>query len=471
MPAITGEQYITRIDQLGTEVWIDGEQVRGKLSEYRALKGIMRSQAALYTLQHDEKLKGDMMFHSPTTGDLVGMSFLQPKTKEDLAKRRQMVQHYATYHHGLMGRSPDYMNTVMMALACSTDYLKDQEHCYPQHLQAYYEYAREQDLSITHTFIDPQVNRSKYYIEFNEKPIAATITEQNDEGLIVDGAKLLATQGGITDEIFVMSSSSDGDGNRAFAFAIPSNTPGLKFVCRESFVLGDEAYNYPLSSKFDEIDALVVFDQVFVPWERVFYVNNVHVANTFAQNSLFRPLTLHQVVSRQVKKTEFLLDIAQKIVDSIKIGEYTHVQQKLAEMIVLLETMEALLLKSEHNAKLHAFGYMCPEQQPLEAAILIYPKMYPRMIEIIQLLGASGLVNIPTKNSFQTELHDELNHYLQSKSQLGEARVKLFRLAWDLTMSPFGTRQTLYERFFFGDPERMSGAILQLYNENRENVQ
>ncbi|MER1957841.1 MAG: 4-hydroxyphenylacetate 3-monooxygenase, oxygenase component [Solibacillus sp.] len=465
MPAITGEQYITRINQLGTEVWIDGHRIHGELSEHRALKGIMHSQAALYTMQKDEKLKDVMTFQSPTTNDLVGTSFLQPKTKEDLIKRRQMVQHFAEYHHGLMGRSPDYMNTVITAFACSTDYFQGKENCFPQHLQAYYEYARENDLSITHTFIDPQVNRSKLYIEFDEKAVAATITKQNDEGIIVDGAKLLATQGGITDEIFVMSSSGDGDRNRAFAFAIPSNTRGLKFVCRESFVLGDDAYNYPLSSKFDEIDALVIFDQVFIPWERVFYVNNVQVANLFAQNSLFRPLSLHQVVARQVKKTEFLLDIARKIVDSIQIGEYTHVQQKITEIIVLRETMEALLLKSEHNAKLHAYGYMCPEQAPLEAAILIYPKMYPRMIEIIQLLGASGLVNIPTKNSFQSVLQEELNHFLQSKSHLGEERVRLFRLAWDVTMSPFGTRQTLYERFFFGDPERMAGVLYNLDQE------
>lgn len=462
MPAITGEQYIARIDQLGTEVWIDGHQVQGKLSEHRALKGIMQSQAALYAMQHDEKITDVMTFQSPTTNDFVGTSFLQPKTKADLEKRRLMVQHYAQYHHGLMGRSPDYMNTVITAFACSIDYLQGKENCFPQRLQAYYEYARENDLSITHTFIDPQVNRSKLYIEFDEKPVAATITKQTDEGIFVDGAKLLATQGGITDEIFVMSASGDGDQNRAFAFAIPSNTRGLKFVCRESFALGDDAYNYPLSSKFDEIDALVIFDQVFVPWERVFYVNNVKVANLFAQNSLFRPLSLHQVVARQVKKTEFLLDLARKIVDSIQIGEYVHVQQKIVEMIVLLETMEALLLKSEHNAKLHEFGYMCPEQAPLEAAIVIYPKMYPRMVEIIQLLGASGLVNIPKKNAFQSELQDELNHFLQSKSHLGEERVKLFRLAWDVTMSPFGTRQTLYERFFFGDPERMAGVLYNL---------
>lgn len=472
MPAVSGQEYIARIDRLQPNVWVDGKQITGKISEHLAFKGVMKSQANLYDLQHDRQLKKEMTYLSPTSGEEVGLSFLQPTTQEHLVKRRQMIQHFATYHHGLMGRSPDYMNTVVTAFACSTDYLQGEPNCYPEHLQAYYEYVRENDLSITHTFIDPQVNRSKYYLELDEQPIAAAIIEQNDEGIIVEGAKLLATQGAMTDEVYVMSASNDGDGNRAFAFAIPSNTEGLKFVCRESFVLGDNAFNYPLSSKFEEMDALVVFDKVFVPWSRVFYCNNVRIANTFAQNSLFRPLTLHQVVARQIKKTEFILGIALAIADSIQIVEYAHVQEKIAEIMIQLEVMQALLMKSENQAQLHKFGYMCPQQEPLEVAINLYPKMYPRFVEILQLLGASGLINIPTANAFQSDLQSDLDHYLQSQTQSAAERVQLYRLAWDLTMTPFGTRQTLYERFFFGDPQRMASSLFNLYEKEKylENV-
>lgn len=91
-------------------------------------------------------------------------------------------------------------------------------------------------------------------------------------------------------------------------------------------------------------------------------------------------------------------------------------------------------------------------------------KIYPRLTEIVQLLGSSGMVSIPTEDGFNSEIREDLDHYLQSKTKNAEDRVKLFRLAWDLTMSPFGTRQTQYERFFFGNPIRLSSDLYSSYD-------
>ena len=105
----------------------------GNISEHPAFKGIMKSQAALYDMQHDASLKDVMTYQSPSTGDHVGLSFLQPKTKEDLVKRRAMVQQWARSNNGLMGRSPDYMNTALMAFASSANFLKGKKNCFPEH--------------------------------------------------------------------------------------------------------------------------------------------------------------------------------------------------------------------------------------------------------------------------------------------------------------------------------------------------
>lgn len=464
MPAITGDQYIKRIDELQPNVWIDGKRVSGKISEHPAFKGVMKSQAELYDLQYDEKLVNKMTYFSPLTGNRVGMSYLQPKTKEDLTKRRAMVQEWAKLNNGLMGRSPDYMNTVIMAFASSTDFLTDKENCYPENLRAYYEYVREHDLSITHTFVDPQVNRSNIYFDIDEEPIAASITGQNKDGLIIKGAKLLATQGGITDEILVISSGlSAGDGN-GFGFAIPNNTVGLEFICRESFVGGDSTFNYPLSSRYEEMDTIVVFNDVVVPWDRVFFYNNLEVSNRFLEITSFQSFALHQVVSRQIVKTEFILGVAMSIVETINIKDYQHVQEKITEIIVALETMKALVVQSEVKAKLDEWGYMRPDCTTLQVAINIFPRLYPRFSEIIQILGASGLIAIPTENAFSSSIRNNLDQYLQSKGNNAEDRVKIFRLAWDLTMSSFGSRQTLYERFFFGDPIRLTSQLYNAYN-------
>lgn len=461
MPAITGNDYIKRIDELHTNVWVDGQTVIGKISEHPAFKGIMKSQAVLYDLQHDAV---SMTYPSPTTGQPVSLSYLQPTTVEDLVKRRAMIQEWALSNNGMMGRSPDYMNTVVMAMASSVDLLKGKENCFPENVLAFYEYARENDLSMTHTFVDPQVNRSQFYFEEEGEPIAAKVVERNEAGIVVKGARLLATQGGITDEVVVIATGGVNDAANGFAFAIPSNSAGLKFVCRESFVGSDSAFNYPLSSRYEEMDSIVVFDNVLVPWERVFYYDNIAVANSFMACSSFLPFTLHQVVSRQIIKIEFVLGVVQSIIDTINIGEYQHVREKVAEIIVTLETMKALVIKSEVEAELDEWGWMRPDRPTLQIAINYFPRVYPRFTEIIQLLGASGLMSIPTENAFKSSVRKDLDQYLQSKSNNAEERVKIFRLAWDLTMSAFGTRETLYERFFFGDPVKLAGQLYQDYD-------
>ena len=179
-----------------------------------------------------------MTYVSPTSNNRVGMSFLQALTVEDLVKRRNAIREWALSNNGLMGRSPDYMNTTLMALASIAEYLKDKPNCFPQHLLKFYEYARENDLTMTHTFIEPQVNREKFYFEDEDLTIAAKIVDKTSEGLVIKGARLLATQGGITDELLVISTNGFDEG-KGFAFSIPSNTKGLKFLCRQSFVGGE----------------------------------------------------------------------------------------------------------------------------------------------------------------------------------------------------------------------------------------
>ncbi|CAG9620204.1 4-hydroxyphenylacetate 3-monooxygenase, oxygenase component [Sutcliffiella rhizosphaerae] len=465
MAIISGKQYIERIDALKSNVWHNGQQVTGKISEHPAFSGVMKSQAALYDMQHDQKYKEIMTFTSDTTGELVGTSYLRPKTKEDLEKRRKMIQLWAKSTFGMMGRSPDYKNSTIMALASSAHLLDEQGEEFSDRLRNFYEYARHHDLSFTHTFITPQVNRSAMHFEDDDNIVAARIVAKTSEGLIIKGARLLATQGGITDEIIISSSGLKMfEEPFAYAFSIPSNTKGLKFICRESFSYDSSSFNHPLGSRFEEMDAIVVLDNVLVPWERVFVFENVAVANKLYSISNFKPLVCHQVVSRQVVKAEFILGVAQMIVNTIAIGEYGHVKEKISEIIIALENHKALLLASEMNAKLDQFGTMVPDLTPLTVATVQFPKVYPRFMEILQLLGASGLVSIPTEADMAAPIRGDIDQYLQSATSDAESRVKLYRLAWDISMSAFGTRQTLYERFFFGCPTRLAMGLYQEYD-------
>jgi 4-hydroxyphenylacetate 3-monooxygenase len=168
----------------------------------------------------------------------------------------------------------------------------------------------------------------------------------------------------------------------------------------------------------------------------------------------------HQVLVKNVAKTEYLLGLASLIIDTIAIESFQHVQEKLAEIWVNLETMRAFLVAAETGAALDEYGVMRPAWAPLDAARNLYPRLYPRMIEIIQQLGAAGLVAMPTEADIGGPMAEEIKRYFQAARMDALERIPLFRLAWDTAMSGFATRQVLYERYFFGDPVRMAGALV-----------
>jgi 4-hydroxyphenylacetate 3-monooxygenase len=467
MGIINGAAFIERLNKLENEIWFDGGKITGKISEHPAFKGIIESKASLYDLQ--AILQDEMTFLPPDKEERAGLSFLQPKTKEDLKRRRKMMERWARQTHGMMGRSPDYMNTVIMSFASSAALLEGRENCFPQNIESLYERAITEDLSFTHTFITPQINRSQVYLGFSEEPISARVVERNEQGIVIKGARLLATQGGLTDEVVVFTAPRlFFNPDEAFAFSIPSNTKGLKFICRESFVGGESSFNHPLSSRFEEMDSIVVFDNVLVPWDRVFFYDNVDAATDFLQKSSFYPFAYHQVVTRQIVKTEFILGVAQLLVETLNVGEYQHIQEKMTEIIVGLETMKALLEKAESDAEPDEWGYMRQSLTPLQVASTLSPKLYPRFSEIIQLIGASGMVSLPTEKDFDSGIRNDLDQYLQSSCHTAEDRVKLFRLAWDMTMSSFGTRQIQYERYFFGDPVRLASNLYRNYVKEKQ---
>jgi 4-hydroxyphenylacetate 3-monooxygenase len=451
------------------EVWIDGKKIEGNISDHPSFSGVMKSQSKLYDLQLEKK---DLLtYEAEQTGERIGLSFLEPKTKEELERRRLMIQEWAKTSAGMLGRSPDYMNTALMTFAAAADIFGRENKAFGENLQTLYEKAKQNDLSFTHTFINPQVNRSSLYLENSTEIISAQTIEKNKDGIVVKGARLLATQGGITDEVLVFPTAASGyNKNFAYAFSIPSNTPGLKFICRESFRYKESNFDHPLGSRFDEIDTIVVFDDVTVPWDRVFCYQNPEASLKIYSESSFYPLTAHQILSRRVVKTEFILGVAQLLVNAINVGEYQHIHEKIAEVIAGFETLKALLLASELNAKLDKWGTMIPDFNPLSTAIFLYPRLYPRFCEILQQIGASGLVSIPSETDFASGINNDLETYLQAANANAHDRVRLFRLAWDISMSAFGTRQSLYERYFFGDPIKIAGNIYHSYDKGQSTL-
>lgn len=467
MPARTGAQYIEGLRAQPREVWIEGERV-GDVTVHPAFRRGARSVAALYDMQHEPALRDEMTYPSPTTGDRVGLSFLTPRTMAELERRRRMMARWARSSGGMLGRSPDYLNASLMALAAASDYMAQDRPEFGDNIRSYYEHVRENDLALTHTLVNLRRSRSPSATIGTDEETALRVVKETDAGILVRGARVLATLGPISDEIMVFPSTvlkaAQGADPFSFAFSIPCGTTGLKFVCRESFDLGRSSFDHPLGSRFEEMDAIVIFDNVLVPWGRVFLLGDIELCNNLfaATNAVVH--MMHQVVTKNVAKSEFVLGLALLMVETLGSGQLPNVQGLVAELIMDTEVMKACLRAAEADASLDRWGVMCPNRPPLDVARNLYPRMYPRMVEIIQMLGSSSLMALPSSADFDADIAPALERYLATDTATARERVRLFRLAWDVACSAFGSRQALYERFFFGDPVRMASALYSIYD-------
>lgn len=463
----TGSQYLEDLNRQPRDLWIQGQRVEGPVTEHPAFRNITRSVAHLYDMQHDPAITAALTYRSPSTGDPVGLSFMEPHTREDLARRRHMMMQWARYSHGMMGRSPDYLNSELMAIASAHQFFGRSEPRFADNIRRYYEYVREHDLCLTHTLILPQANRSVSAAQQADPFLAARVLEKRADGVVIRGARMLATLP-VADEILVFPSTvirnTEEDRPYAFAFALPLSTPGLRLICRESFDYGRSHFDHPLSSRFEEMDAVVVFHDVLVPWDRIFVLEDGEACNQLYQETDATVHMTHQVISKNIAKAEFLLGMASLIVDTIGIEQFQHVQEKMAEIITAVETMKAFVVAGEAQAELNRYGVMTPAWTPLNVARNTFPKVYPRLVEIIQQLSASGLMAIPSERDFASPIQADIDRFFQARNTNALDRTRLFRLAWDTAISAFGSRQVLYERFFFGDPVRMAGALYMSYD-------
>ncbi|HWI74045.1 MAG TPA: 4-hydroxyphenylacetate 3-monooxygenase, oxygenase component [Baekduia sp.] len=463
MGARSGQDYIERLAQTRPTVEINGERVAGPVTEHPALAGVVRSYGELYDLQHDPELRDVLTYESPTSGDRVGMSFLVPRGAEDLAKRRAGFKAWADHSLGTLGRTGDYLNSSLMALSQAGEWFAQADSRFGDNVAAYYEKVREEDLLTTHTLIPPQANRAVGPgQQIDGRALGAHVVKEDDNGIVVRGARMLATIGPIADELLVFPSTvlkgTPEDAPYSFAFAINCDAPGLRFICRENL---DYGRDHPLGGRFDEIDAVVVFDDVHVPWERVFMLGHPELCNGFYTETSAVVHMTHQVATRTTAKAEAFLGLTSLMTEAIGIEQFTHIQEDVAELIAIVGTLHGLVRAAEADAAPNEYGVFTPAWEPLNTARNWFPKVSQRLPEIVRKFGASGLMAIPTEADLAGSAREDVERYLQSAALTGPERVRLFRLAWDLSVSSFAGRQNLYEYYFFGDPVRMAGALLK----------
>ena len=459
MAARNGEQYLDNLRANQPEVYLNGRRVDDVTVE-PIFAGPLASIMQQYDLQHEPGNVDVMTFADPDSGTRHSTSFMMPRSKEELIQRRRHYKLRTDHNFGFMGRAPDFMNAIVTDFYLMREAFTQLDPRYADNVAAYYKYVRDHDLFLTHTLVNPQVDRSRTSAEQEEPYIHLGRVRATDQGLIVRGAKMLGTMAPLCEEtmVFPYGGIAPGDEAYALAFAIPNNAPGLKYICRETVAPGARTrYDHPLSSRFEEMDCIAIFDDVVVPWERVFIDGGSSKARDLCNDMPRRGgSVVVQTAARMLSQIEFFCGLAMRLADSTGITGFLHVQEKLGEMLTELELFRAAFYGAEAMAGPGPNGVWTVYQQALAPTRLRAPRVYPRLVEIVQILAGGGFFYAPTQADLNNEaLRPYIDKYVRGRPGVSAAeRIALFKLAWDVTGDSFGSRVMQYVRFYSGDPIR-----------------
>jgi aromatic ring hydroxylase len=369
-----------------------------------------------------------------------------------------------------MGRGPDFMNQFVTGWHLMADRFARAGARFGDNATRYYEHVRENDLFLTHMLINPQIDRSKTSAQQEEPFLHLGRVGETAEGIVVRGAKMLGTMAPITEEVAVIPFGGVPPGDDAYGlvFGIPSATKGLSFICRETVSpLPRSRFDHPLSSRFEEMDCIAVFDDVLVPWDRVLVDGSPGSADII--NGLgadFGALLNVQTSSRLLSQLEFFCGLAMRVADAIGITGFLHVQEKLGEMLSQMEIARAVFYGAEAMAQQLPGGVWVPGGAGLRAFHLQSGKVYSRFVEIVQTLAAGGFFYAPSEADLANpEIRPHIDKYVRGRAGVSaEERIALFKLAWDATGETFAQRMAQYVRFYSGDPIRLTAGFYMQYD-------
>ena len=466
MSVRTGKQFVEGLRD-DREVWYDGRRV-ADVTTFPPFATAIRSMAMLYDLQHTTELRDVLTVEVPELGGRVGRAFEMPRTREQLRLKREAYVAWAEASCGMLGRSPDFLNVMLTALAAKRGFFLELGPERAEAVVAYHRHVAHEDLFLTHALLDPQLDKGRLRHQQRDPGIPLRVVDRTSEGLIVNGIKRIATAAPYADEILVWPfppTFQPGEDPYANVFAVPMATPGLKTICRPSFAHAGDRRDHPLSSQFDEMDATVVFDHVLVPWDRVFLHENIALLNRMYRDTRMRELTAHQTNARLEVKLGFLYAIIVRMAEAAGLHTRPEIMELLGEAAVRVEVIRSTTRSAEEQAQLDPNnGVLYPDLFALQAGRALGPIYYPEMLDMLRRLGGGGLVQLPVSMAeFDSPIGADLERSLSGAGLSGRDKTRLFKLVWDLIGTEFGARHELYEVNYAGERGALVAGIHREY--------
>ena len=453
----TGAEYLESLRD-GREVFIYGERVKD-VTTHPAFRNTARMTARLFDALHDPEKKSKLTVPTDTgNGGFTQAFFKAPKSGADLLAGRDAIAEWAKLTYGWMGRAPDYKAAFLATLGANADFYDP----YQENAKRWYKYSQERVPFINHAIIHPPVDRDRPPDEVSD--VCCHVEKETDQGLIVSGAKVVATGSVLTNYTFVAHHGLIPLQKKNFAvvFMIPTNAPGVKFICRTSYELSSTVmgspFDYPLSSRLDENDAVFIMDKVLVPWENVFVYGDIDKANNFFPRTGFLPRFVVHGCTRLAVKLDFIAGLLLKAVEASGTKDYRGVQANVGEVIAWRNLFWALSDAMVRDPKPWIADYVLPNMDPGNAYQIIATMAYTKVKYLIEQTVASGLIylNSHARDFKSPEIRPYLDKYLRGSNGYSAVdRVKLMKLLWDSIATEFGGRHELYEINYGGSTEEI----------------
>jgi 4-hydroxyphenylacetate 3-monooxygenase len=461
----TGADHLNSLRD-GRTVYLDGQCITDVV-EHPAYRNAVHSVAHLYDFQSAPDHLERMTFPSPTTGNRVNRCWQLPASYADLVQRREALETWAETTYGFMGRSPDHVASCLSGMVMGREVFERHGQARAGALLEYFTYARDHDLFVTYVIINPQADRSKGASEQADAGLVAAICDEDTTGITIKGAKMLGTSSIMANEVLVTSMQPlrPGEERYAFTVAVPMNARGLTILSRKSYEsTATSEFDNPLSSHFDENDAVLYFDEVKVPWERVFVYRDTDMCRAQFHDTPAHIYQNYQAQIRLMVKLRFLLGLARKIAEANGILSFPQVRETLGQLAAQASMVEGMVQGME-AAGTQVGPYYVPNRRLLYAAQVLTQQIYPQMVQAIRELAGGGLIMLPS--SVADFAHPAIASYIektqQSPTVSSKDRVKLFKLAWDALGSEFGSRHTQYEMFYAGAAFVTRGHAFRTY--------
>ncbi len=447
----TGAEFLRSLKD-GRRVYLDGELVKD-VTTHPAFRQAARSIANLYDIAAAPELLDRMTYTSPKTGEPVQRGWQIPRNHAELRERRLFSETWAEATFGLMGRAPDHVAGFFAGYAAVPSFFAGPGQQFADNLVAFYEYMRDNHIYCSYAIVPPQIDRSKPAHKQSDPTLYAGVVKERDDGIVISGAQQLATGGAISDyiQLSCIQPLAPGDENYANCLAVPVAAEGLKLYPRKPFARAGSPADYPLSSRFDESDSYVVFDNVFVPWEHVFIYRNVELSRDQWRKTPSHLYGNHQAQTRYVTKLRFMAGLAQRMNETTGNIANPAVIGMMGELCSFVSIYEAMLFAHETMGTIEN-GVFWPSRTAYYAASSMQSEFNGRMLEIIREMAGSAFITLPSSDADfgNPEIAADLERYMCSGTTDAKSRVKLMRLIWDFLGSEFGSRHAQYEKFYGG---------------------